>query len=328
LALVLLVATGLLTRSLLRVNAVDTGINPEQLVAIQIPMPRALYRNSRTNTSAGGFLVEFDSRFSDLTERLRGRLASVPGVQSVAATTPPPLGGTPRRVLFRKDSSLTLADDREPWSAEWYPVSADYFETVQIPVRQGRTFTRQDAASTRPVAIVNASMAARYWPNENPIGRQLQTDVLDDPPREIVGVVGDRQDRYQSAPVPQVYVPRTQLPYRMDMQMGIDLLATRCRPGRIGDVDACHSQLSLGRHDHGSADARSGRPRVGGCGTGGLLPPGPPRAEGGADCGVARRLARVSLRCRARGTENIEKVERFPRCLSDSVCRRSEKRYR
>jgi hypothetical protein len=72
LALVLLVATGLLTRSLLRVNAVDTGINPEQLVAIQIPMPRALYRNSRTNTSAGGFLVEFDSRFSDLTERLRG----------------------------------------------------------------------------------------------------------------------------------------------------------------------------------------------------------------------------------------------------------------
>jgi putative ABC transport system permease protein len=145
----------------------------------------------------------------------------------VAATTPPPLGGTPRRVLFRKDSWLALADDREPWSAEWYPVSTDYFETVQIPVRQGRTFTRQDAQSTRPVAIINASMAARYWPNEPPIGRLVQTDVLDDPPREIVGIVGDvRQDRFQSAPVPQMYVPRTQLPYRMDMQMSLEVLVT------------------------------------------------------------------------------------------------------
>jgi len=236
LALVLLVATGLLTRSLLRLNAVDTGINPERLLALQIPMPRALYRNTLANTSAGGLLVEFDSRFSNLTERLRERFASVPGVQSVAATTPPPLGGTPRRVLFRKDSWLALADEREPWSAEWYPVSADYFETMQIPVRQGRTVTRQDAQSTPPVAMINTSMAARYWPNENPIGRLLQTDVLDDPPREIVGVVGDvRQDRYQLAPVPQVYVPRTQLPHRMDMQMSLEVLVTTFVVRAAGD---------------------------------------------------------------------------------------------
>jgi putative ABC transport system permease protein len=406
LALVLLVATGLLTRSLLRLNAVDTGINPERLLALELPMPRAFYRNTSANTSAGGLLVEFDSRFSDVTERLRERFASVPGVQSVAATTPPPLGGTPRRVLFRKDSWLALADDREPWSAEWYPISADFFETLQVPVLQGRTFTRQDAQPTPPVAIINASMAARYWPNDNPIGRLLQTDVLDDPPRQIVGVVGDvRQDRYQSAPVPQVYVPRTQLPSRMDMQMGLEVLQTtlvvraagdavplvpalraavrdvdatisvasartvedyaadqlqelsqyarrvgsvrrdvgharggrqprrhgtggrparerdcraygarcavaerawtrapsgiharcgrdRCRPGRICDADARHWQPPLGRHDHGSADARSGRPCVGGRGTGGLLSPGSPRAEGGAGCGVARRLTR------------------------------------
>ena len=156
--------------------------------------------------------------------------------ESVAATTPPPLGGTPRRVLFRKDSWLALADDREPWSAEWYPVSADYFETVQIPVLQGRAFTRQDARPTRPVAIINATLAARYWPNENPIGRMLQTDVLDDPPREIVGVVGDvRQDRYQSAPVPQVYMPRTQLPYRMDMQMSLEVLVTTFVVRAAGD---------------------------------------------------------------------------------------------
>ncbi|HZL93672.1 MAG TPA: FtsX-like permease family protein, partial [Vicinamibacterales bacterium] len=60
-----------------------------------------------------------------------------------------------------------------------------------------------------------------------PVGRLLQTDVLDDPPRQIVGVVDDvRQDRFQSGPVPQIYVPRTQLPSRMDMQMALEVLVT------------------------------------------------------------------------------------------------------
>jgi putative ABC transport system permease protein len=227
LALVLLVGAGLLVRSLLRLNAVHTGINPEQLLSVQVPLPRALYANTMGNTPAGGLLVRFDSRFSDLTERMRDRLASIPGVRSVAATTPPPLGGRPRRVMFRKDSSRTLADDRDPWSSEWYAVTSDYFETVQIPVLHGRTFTRQDAHASRPVAIINATMAARYWPNESAIGRVVQTDVLDDPPREIVGIVGDvRQDRYQPSAAPQMYVPRVQLPPRMDMQMALEVLVT------------------------------------------------------------------------------------------------------
>jgi putative ABC transport system permease protein len=225
LALVLLVGTGLLVRSLLRLNAVDSGINPERLLAVQVPLPRALYANTGGNTPAGGLLVRFDSRFGDLTERMRDRFASVPGVRSVAATTPPPLGGRARRVLFRKMQSLS--DDRDPWSSEWYSVTSNYFETVQTPVLQGRTFTRQDAQSSRPVVVINATLGARYFPNENPIGRVLQTDVLDDPPREIVGVVGDvRQDRYQTSPAPQLYVPRVQLPYRMDMQMALEVLVT------------------------------------------------------------------------------------------------------
>jgi|KBSSwiStaDraftv2_1062776.scaffolds.fasta_scaffold14991_4 putative ABC transport system permease protein len=250
LALVLLMATGLMTRSLLRLNAVDTGLTAERLIALQIPMPRALYRNTMGNTPGGGLLVQFDSRFSDMTERLRERFAAVPGVESVAASTPPPLGGAARRVLFRKDSSLTVADDREPWSAEWYPVSADYFETVKVPLVRGRAFTRLDARQTRPVAIINATLAAQYWPNENPVGRMLQTDVLDDPPREIVGMVGDvRQDRYQSAPVPQLYTPRTQLPYRMDMQMSLELLVTTFIVRASGDPLALIAPLRAAVRD-------------------------------------------------------------------------------
>ena len=236
LALVLLVGTGLLIRSLLRLNSVATGIEPAQLVAVQIPLPRTLYRNTQGNTSAGGLLVEFDSRFRDFTERVRERFSTVPGVESVAATTPPPLGGTPRRVLFRKDSWLSVADERDPWSAEWYPVSADHFETLRISVVQGRTFSRLDSGSSRPVAIISQSLATRYWPAENPVGRLLQTDVLDDPPREIVGVVGDvRQDRFQSGPVPQIYVPRTQFPSRMDMQMALEVLVTTFVVRTTGD---------------------------------------------------------------------------------------------
>ena len=67
------------------------GIEPAQLVAVQIPLPRSIYRNTQGNTSAGGLLVEFDSRFRDVTERVRERFSTVPGVESVAATTPPPL---------------------------------------------------------------------------------------------------------------------------------------------------------------------------------------------------------------------------------------------
>ena len=91
LALVLLMATGLMTRSLLRLNAVDTGLTAERLIALQIPMPRALYRNTMGNTPGGGLSRQFDSRFSDMTERLRERFAAASGVESVAASTPPPL---------------------------------------------------------------------------------------------------------------------------------------------------------------------------------------------------------------------------------------------
>jgi putative ABC transport system permease protein len=250
LAVTLLVATGLLARTLMRLNSVDTGIRPERLLAIQIPLPRGLYRNTGGNTPAGGLLVQFDGKFADLTERLRARFLSTPGVESVAATTPAPLGGRPRRVMFRRSSSRDVSDDRDPWSAEWYAISSHFFETVKTPVLQGRTFAEFDAGSTRPVAIINRSMATRYWPNDNPIGRLLQTDVLDDPPREIVGVVGDvRQDRYQSAPVPQIYVPRGQLPHRMDMQMALEVLVVSFVVRTAGDPAALVPSLRIAAHD-------------------------------------------------------------------------------
>jgi putative ABC transport system permease protein len=79
-------------------------------------------------------------------------------------------------------------------------------------------------------------MARIYWPEDDPIGQLIQVDMLDDPPREIVGVVGDvTQDRYQLSPQPQMYVPRAQLPRRMDMALGIEVLTTTFLVRTVGD---------------------------------------------------------------------------------------------
>jgi len=152
------------------------------------------------------------------------RLADVNGVASVTTAVTPPLGGVPRHVLFTMNGGSPQALE-EARSAEWYAIGPDYFETLRVPVARGRGIGFEDRYDTRPVAVINAAMARRFWPDEDPIGRLVQTDVLEDQPREIVGIVGDvRQDRFQVGPAAQIYVPRVQLPRRMDMTLALDVL--------------------------------------------------------------------------------------------------------
>ena len=227
LAVVILVAAGLLLRSFALINAVRVGFNPSSLTVLELPFPTRYYRNTGENTSAGGLLVEFDSRFDEKSEAIVQRLSSLPGVRSVAATATPPLGGRAPRVGIRLEGEALLPSEQSARSAEWYPVSSDYLETLEIPVIRGRAFDARDRRESLPVAIINSAMAERFWPGENPIGQRFQTDVIDAPVREIVGVVGNvRQDRYQPAPQPQMYIPRLQVPRRMDMAVALDFLVT------------------------------------------------------------------------------------------------------
>ncbi len=238
LALVLLAGSGLLIRSLIRLNATDPGLDPRRLVAIQIPFSRTFYHGvpGVRNTTAGGFLVEFDSRFSQLSERVRERLAQVPGVESATAAVTPPLGAAPRRLGFTRDGRTVTESDQGAWTGEWYPVSASYFDALRIPVRRGRAIGVQDTETSAPVVVINETLARRFFPGEDPVGRRLQLDLLNDSPREIVGVVGDvRQDRFQAAPQPHFYVPRTQLPQRMDMAVGLEVLVVTYVVRTAGD---------------------------------------------------------------------------------------------
>ncbi len=238
LALVLLAGSGLLIRSLIRLNATDPGLDPRKLVAIQIPFSRTFYHGvpGVRNTAAGGFLVEFDSRFSQLSERVRDRLAQVPGVESATAAVTPPLGAAPRRLGFTRDGRSVSESEQGAWNGEWYPVSASYFDVLRIPIHRGRAIRIEDTETSAPVVVVNETLARRFFPGEDPIGRRLQLDLLNDSPREIVGVVGDvRQDRFQSAPQPQFYVPRTQLPHRMDMAVSLEILVVTYVVRTAGD---------------------------------------------------------------------------------------------
>jgi putative ABC transport system permease protein len=227
LALVLLAGAGLLTRSLLRLNLVRPGFDPASLTTFQVHFPYSLERQvpNAPNTPSGGLLVELSPRYHQLADQIREQIASLPGVESASTAMTPPLGGVPRTFNFTRAGFPVSDAEREAWTAEWYPISAGYLHTLKLPLTRGREFGAEDSATSRPVAIVNSALADRFFPHENPIGQQIQTGMLNDPVREIVGVAGDvRQNRYEYGLRPQMYVPRDQVPAQMDMTLSFEVL--------------------------------------------------------------------------------------------------------
>jgi predicted permease len=225
LAVVLLIGSGLMLRSLFLLSVAQVGFPPHGLVTLQVPFSRSVYYNGAGNTPAGGLMVEFDGKLNEVSERIRERLKTVPAVESVTVALTPPLGGVPRRLTFARDDTPTVPSEREAWAAEWFPVAADYFETLRVPLLRGRTMTREDASSRNAVVVINSALARRYFHGDEPIGRRIQLDLLDDQPREIVGIVGDvRQNRYDISAQPQLYIPQDQLPRRMDLTIARQVL--------------------------------------------------------------------------------------------------------
>jgi putative ABC transport system permease protein len=141
LALMLLTGSGLLIRTLILLDTTDTGLNPRNVAVVQVPFSRTFYRNANRTNSTGGLTVEFDGRFDDLSERVRERLGQIPGVKHATAAVTPPLGSAARRVLFSRPGVTLSESDQSAWSAEWYPVSTSYFETLEIPVKAGAQST-------------------------------------------------------------------------------------------------------------------------------------------------------------------------------------------
>ena len=175
LAVVLTVGAGLLLRSFVTLLEVDPGFRSENLLTMQVQVPRRL--------------AAADARNAFYTEMFQ-RLDSLPGVVATGGTTRLPLGST-------NVSTRVMIDGRPMTAGEMPEVEMrravhDYFRAMGIPILRGRGFSAEDGPATAPVAVINQTMARRLWPDEDPVGRRFKMGTNPQTPwTTVIGVVGD-----------------------------------------------------------------------------------------------------------------------------------------
>ncbi len=190
LAVVLLVGAGLTLRSFAALIAVDPGFSPDRVLTVQIGLPAGRYAEQPARSAA--------------YQRIFASLDALPGVETVGAAAVTPLTGNNWTApLVRPEHPL--APGQRPPEVGWQSASGGYFRALKIPLRDGRLFEPTDTMASPPVVIVSDSIAERYFPGENPIGKRLS---LGDGTAEIVGRVGDiRRASLSDAPRADLYFP-------------------------------------------------------------------------------------------------------------------------
>lgn len=181
LAFVLVLGAGLMVKSMTRLQAVDPGFKAEGLLALRLTASESRYQAA----------PQVATYYDQIVAAVRG----LPGVESVAATQFEPLGGEAFAARLVIENQPQPAD-APPHRVDRRVVTAGYFQTLKIPLRDGRDFDATDTPQSQPVAIVSAGLAERFWPGENPLGKRLQTGM--DKPGEwitVIGVVGDVRNK-------------------------------------------------------------------------------------------------------------------------------------
>ena len=198
LALVLLIGAGLMIRSFMRLQSVQTGFQPENVLTMRVQLPRAKYAEPHQK-------VEF-------FKQAEQRIAALPGVQSVGAISYLPLTGPAARDGFKIVGQPDPAPGQEP-PCEVRVITPTYFQAMGIPLLKGRLLDQRDGKEPK-VLLINETLAKRYFPNEDPIGKRIAVSWSDGEIDEIVGVVGDiREGALNKDPEPAVYWPHPREPY-------------------------------------------------------------------------------------------------------------------
>jgi predicted permease len=196
LALILLIGSALLIRSFVALRSVNPGLDPRNVLTLRM--------------SLSGPRLERSSQVSDLIRDGVQRLETLPGVARAAATYVVPLEGrfgVPFNIVGRTPAH-GLYDGRG-----WLAASPGFFDVLRIPVLRGRAFTDRDDAAGARVAIISEAVARQFWPQGDPLGERLilgkgYGPEFAEPPRQIVGIVGDfRSDGLNFDPPTIVYVP-------------------------------------------------------------------------------------------------------------------------
>ena len=206
LTLVLLVGAGLMLKSFRQLRQVDPGFETESILTMQVPPP------------------EWDepepARWTAYYRQVVERLGALPGATAVAASSAVPLaGGASESGVVAQDRPMPTTIE-EATVTQWQMVSPDFFGAMGIPLLRGRGFSDADDAGSIPVAIIDETLARRFWPGESPVGKRIAFEfrshsIADPQPiwREVVGVVRHvRHYGLTGVTRFQVYAPYTQIP--------------------------------------------------------------------------------------------------------------------
>jgi putative ABC transport system permease protein len=203
LSVVLLAGAGLLFRSFMRLQAVDAGFTPQQVLTARL--------------SPAGPQFDEDSAVVTFYEQVLDRARAIPGVDSAGVINTLPLSGGPT-VAFRVEGRPIQPVDK------WIPtnfrsVSADYFRAMNIPVLQGRTFTPEDRAGAPRKLMINQALARRDFPDEDPVGKRITLGNTDENNQpiwfEIVGLTANvRSIELREEAPPELYFSAQQIPFQ------------------------------------------------------------------------------------------------------------------
>jgi putative ABC transport system permease protein len=228
--MILLVGSGLLLRSFSRMQETPLGFQADHLLVADLPLSQSAYAEPQQRYGFYDRVIE------------RGR--SLPGVRAAAAASFLPVSGGGGLIQF----NITNRPPRTPHdyvAAGYRAVTANYFETLGVPLLQGRLITSADNEKHPSVVVINATMAHVYFPSENPLGKRVQIGATPDntiPTMEIVGVVGNVTQGLGLEPKAEMYIPYRQLdPLLPVFQMSI-VLRTAGNP--LLQVAALRSSLT------------------------------------------------------------------------------------
>ena len=201
LAVILLAGAALLIRTFQALRNVDPGFDAHNVITMEMSL-------------AGG---RFDrtAALAQLVRQAVDRIQALPGVVAAATTCSLPLEpsfGLPFTIEGRP-----LTDGPYHGGGDWRTVSPRYFDVFKIPLRRGRFFNDQDSTGAAGVVLINDALARQFWPKQNPVGQLITIakgvgKVFEEPPRQIIGVVGDvRDDGLNTDPGPIMYIPVAQV---------------------------------------------------------------------------------------------------------------------
>jgi len=191
-AVMLLIAAGLLIRSLVALQNVDPGFDPNNVLTLRVDLPRQKYNTPE--------------KASNFFEQLETRVAGLPGVEAVGLITDLPLSGEARDMPYRVEGRPATSDIA---FVDFRRVNKNYFSAMRIPLRRGRNFTEQEVRQSDKAIVVSQAFVDSVFPNEEALGKRLIIwSGVRNEPYEIIGIVGDtRYQSLQGEPSATMYVP-------------------------------------------------------------------------------------------------------------------------